>query len=754
LAGYIAAAINYDNTTYGFGATANAPSNVVSVTDTTLGTSAVSNFSVSGGASGIFTWSGPTAGSNGSNGCTGSTTATYATGVGTTAVAGNFVLAINACTSADGLTQTSSNNGAVVTITAALAGSDGDNITLSPTSGNFAWAGSALSGGADGTTGPGTFAYWSGASAISAADLATNIAAAINQDTSLNTIVSAVTEPVASGGQIVVSALTEGAGGHYSLNNTLADFTWSPTGNMGGGTTATLQPNVYPATIVDNYPTASCSDLAVYPTGMLGSSSSASIVAYSNLYATLCSPGGATTIPSEAWAYSFTPGGTVTTSPITSLDGTQVAFIQNSGGTASLIILKWAPGYGTLTAPDVLTAQSSVSAYRSCTAPCYYAVSLGAGDTFSAPFTDFVYDITYVGDDAGKLHEIFGTFGGPATLDPSGSGFPVTLNGGTTKVSSPVCDPGTGQIFVGDNAGIFWSVPSNGSNGTVHKSTGGLNLNANGSLGDIIADAPLLDVLHGFLYVFVTTSQINNGGNAYPGDNVVYQYNVNFTGYSSSLLYIGAGCGTTHLGCGNNLYAGTFDNVFYQSSTNNGNIWVVGNTGTAGGGTLYRVNISNGSISTPGTPPVVNSAGYPWPSPASEFCNGTCASNGTITTSGTDYLFFSVEAGSPPSGTGGAANTCTTTVGNGCIVSYNINNPASLVLAGTQNFKTPGTSGCWATSAIVIDNPDTSDGGSDVYFVNFNGVNASSPTGSTSANCGAGTATNVLNAVQGLQATP
>ena len=78
-----------------------------------------------------------------------------------------------------------------------------------------------------------------------------------------------------------------------------------------------------------------------------------------------------------------------------------MAFIQVSGATASLVLLKWAATGGSVTAPTTLTAQPSASNYRSCIAPCYYALSLGANDTLSAPFYDYIHDLLYVGDDSG-----------------------------------------------------------------------------------------------------------------------------------------------------------------------------------------------------------------------------------------------------------------------------------------------------------------------------------------------------------------
>src|ERR1035437_6529754 len=95
-------------------------------------------------------------------------------------------------------------------------------------------------------------------------------------------------------------------------------------------------------------------------------------------------------LDSNDWAYNT--GGQVVTSPTLSGDGTQVAFVQNVGTRASLVLLKWAAHTGDVNNPVTLTTQTSVAAYRSCTAPCMLTIALGgtaALDTHSSPFYDF-----------------------------------------------------------------------------------------------------------------------------------------------------------------------------------------------------------------------------------------------------------------------------------------------------------------------------------------------------------------------------
>ena len=111
---------------------------------------------------------------------------------------------------------------------------------------------------------------------------------------------------------------------------------WSE--DMGSGATTGL--GMYPAKYSFNINSANCGnasqpDFVVYNTSLTGLSTQASIVAYDNLYS-----GCSGTTPSTYWAYDT--GGTVVTSVVLSMDGSQVAFAQSStGGSASLVLLKW-----------------------------------------------------------------------------------------------------------------------------------------------------------------------------------------------------------------------------------------------------------------------------------------------------------------------------------------------------------------------------------------------------------------------------
>src|SRR5208282_3916105 len=269
-------------------------------------------------------------------------------------------------------------------------------------------------------------------------------------------------------------------------------------------------------------------------------------------------------------------------------------------------------------------------------------------------------------------------------------------------------------------------------------------------LGDTIIDGALVDPTAKTVYAFVTRNSAN--------DNAVYQFSTSFTTGTGNGAATGTETGTGGTVVGYYFYSGTFDNVYYESSSGtspSGNLYVIGGTATAGA-TLYQIPITNNAMAATANPAVTALSGhqYPWPSPLTEFCNagaGACALNagGTATTTGTDYLFFSVYH----SGKGG----CTNSGGNGCILSYNISDPAGVGISGTGlNVTAEANPGCWATSGIEIDNSSTTTGASQIYFVNLNGNGAGGPTSGTytSGNCGGNSVANTIQAVQASQASP
>jgi hypothetical protein len=356
------------------------------------------------------------------------------------------------------------------------------------------------------------------------------------------------------------------------------------------GPNATVGAGNYPAKFSFNINSANCGgtaqpDFVVFNTSVNGSGTQASVVAYDNLY-TGC--GGA--VPQTYWSYNT--GGSVVTSAVLSLDGSQIAFIQTPPllPIANLVLLKWkaSTSGATSTMPDPINIVTP-SQYPTCTTPCMTTLAFSgvANDTNSSPFYDYTNDTMYVGDNNGSLHKFHPVFasGTPAEVL---SGWPVLLAAGL-KLSSPVYDSVTGRVFVGSG--------SNGVSGSqlfaVTASTGIIPATSPSlGKGNGIAAGPIVDSSAGKIYVFVGTDN-SPSGTCFGGGpcSGVYQFNANSTLTSPVEATVQRGSNSFTF----TLYAGTFDNNYYTSSNSTGNLYVCGNT--LGSGTLFQIPVAAGTMS-------------------------------------------------------------------------------------------------------------------------------------------------------------
>ena len=367
---------------------------------------------------------------------------------------------------------------------------------------------------------------------------------------------------------------------------------WSQ--NLGSGANAGA--GVYPAKYSFQVTTANCGisarpDFVVFSTGLTGSSTQASIVAFDNLYS-----GCTGTVPQVYWAYNT--AGRILTSPIDSVDGTQVAFVQTAGppGQGQLILLKWASSTTESVGSPTTLAAVSGSAYRSCPAPCMTRINLqgGTDDTTSSVFPDYTHDVIWVGAALGSLHKFTGVFQGTPTEVTTG-GFPAQVNG--TKfaaLSSPVYDSSSGNVFVGDVLGFLYRVSPTGA------------VTASGQLdfGTGLLTSPVVDSTAGKVYVFSSSDGTTNCTGATPCA-AVYQLPTNF-GSGTTGTKVAVGLSQPAPPNPNPMYAGAFDSSYYASVNATGNLYVCGNT--AGPPTLYRIPINAGTMGAPVTGPALASA--------------------------------------------------------------------------------------------------------------------------------------------------
>lgn len=413
------------------------------------------------------------------------------------------------------------------------------------------------------------------------------------------------------------------------------------------GTGASSGATNYPAKFSFLGTTANCGnasqpDFVTYNTGLTGSGTQASIVAYDNLYS-----GCTGTVPSVYWAYNTS--GQVLTSPTYSLDGTQVAFVQTAGGDGSLVLLRWATSTTeTVGSPGTPTLESPASKYAGCLAPCMATFLLTnssgtpANDTTSSVFYDYSSDIAYVGDSNGWLHKFTPVFfGTPAEVRTAK--WPLQVNSSNPNaLSDPVFDYVSGNIFIGDAGGFVY---------LVNPKTASVTASGQLDFGVGVTQGPIVDSASKFVYVFASSDGTTNctGGVACAA---VYQLSTNFTAGSTG-TEVAVGVSTAAGTNPNPMYLGAFDSTYIASTNSTGNLYVCGNTGADP--TLYRVPIAASIFGTPAIidnlSPAANSPGC---SSITDILNPN-ASGGSV-----ERLFFGVQ-------NKGRATNCN---GKGCAFSF------------------------------------------------------------------------------------
>jgi hypothetical protein len=347
------------------------------------------------------------------------------------------------------------------------------------------------------------------------------------------------------------------------------------------------------------------------------------------------------TVPSVYWAYNT--GGQVLTSPLISLDGSQVAFVQtDTGQVGTLVLIKWAASTGTVANPATPTTVLP-AAYLGCTAPCMTTVILHDGsnlitdDTTSSVFYDYSHDIGWVGGARGWLHKITGVFKGVPTEVHSG-GFPVQVNTGNA-LSSPVYDAASQNVFVGDYGGFLYSVDSTNPSTVIQ--SGELDF------GTGIVEGPIVDSTNGLVYVFASSDGTSNctGPSAC---SAVFQLTTAFLSGDQGHKSV-AGTSLASGSTPNPLYIGAFDSSYFNSGNATGNLYVCGNTGT--NPTVFQIPITAGIPAATGTNFVtLVSAGLtsacspvadvPNPSTLSERIFVSAQNNGTATACGSGGCIF------------------------------------------------------------------------------------------------------------------
>jgi hypothetical protein len=457
------------------------------------------------------------------------------------------------------------------------------------------------------------------------------------------------------------------------------------------------------------------------------------IAAFNHLYSTqgvaggLCAQDG----PSVYWSYYTSTAfgeGTTPTSPALSLDGTKVAFVQ-SAGSASLQIVKWKAGQGTIATPALPDTDITGADWSTCPAgnSCIQTLpfSDGIADTTSPPFVDYKNDVLYVGDNFGFLHKFTGVF--KTTPKEVTVGWPIALSGTDSPISGPVFDSVSGNIYVGDSTGSLLYVRDVGSTvGTC--STGvppcvGATIVAVGAGGSVV-DAPIVDSTTQMVFAVNGTDTTNHG--------TILQASTDLT---TSVVSFNIG-GTA---AGSALYGGAFDNTYFNSSPGAiaGHMYVCGKDNTkVDSPALYQLSFNTSGVLTGVGTALTSLTGASGEacSPVTEFFN---------TGTSVDWIFFSIGNNA---NTGAVANAipigsaCQSGAasGAGCIISVNLTVLGTFPPALVSNTAPLPANAAGGASGIVVDNVGTSPETSNIYF-SLGGNSVGAGPGLPSCNTTAGT---------------
>jgi len=244
-----------------------------------------------------------------------------------------------------------------------------------------------------------------------------------------------------------------------------------------------VAPNMSPAkyTYDPGAPPSCANDYVVFGLNVAGKTAGqANLIGVNNLYSGTGGLCGAT--PSVMFAYNITTssGGYISVSPVISLDGTKIAFVETLSSSIVFHVLTWTTGQGTIAKAAAPASMTSLS--------------FGATkSTSSSPWIDYENDAAYVAVDGGYIYKITGVFHGTPALstDPW---WPISISGG--RITPPVLDSSLGLLMVGSRAGNLYQI--NVTNGAVATIPIGK--------GASIVAPPIVDVTNGTTFIVSSTN--------------------------------------------------------------------------------------------------------------------------------------------------------------------------------------------------------------------------------------------------------
>jgi len=362
--------------------------------------------------------------------------------------------------------------------------------------------------------------------------------------------------------------------------------------------TGAVAPNMFPAKYgFDINATPSCTkDYVVFGLNVAGvNNGQANLVGLTNLYSGSAPRFCNTNNPNVNWAYNgSTAGGKVLTSPVISLDGNRIAYVESAAGATVFHVLAWKAGEGTsATAAKTPTLNGACTGTVAApTSSCLKSVTLSnsATDTLSSPWVDYQNDKAFIGTDDGNIYRVSCVFNCALNTNPTIDwtyALPVAGTGGATAMpNGPVYDYPSGRLFVGDQLGEMWVINAGTASPSLNAGpvmvggggctaahppgrTGtGADCNANGgSFG--IPDSIIMDSTGASQRIFAFSGNDGTAG----ASAVVAQLKMDLTG----LVRVHVGLGSV----GNNssdvdIHSGAFDDKYFGATPSSGRLFVCG----------------------------------------------------------------------------------------------------------------------------------------------------------------------------------
>jgi hypothetical protein len=297
-----------------------------------------------------------------------------------------------------------------------------------------------------------------------------------------------------------------------------------------------------------------------------GAGTQANIVAFNNIYAGPLA-GSCGAAPTFMWSYAVGTG-PVVLSPVLSLDGKKVAFIEAvSANQANFHVLTWKAGQGTNATTGAVAPGNGSSAttlnYTNTVAPG--CATTQAADSNSSPYIDYGNDVAYLAADNGNLYHVSGVFKGTPTVD-----YCITV-AANKALSSPVYDAQSKKVFVSDGQSVYAFAA--GTNGF----TAAGSIQVAGTANSVVL-SPIVDSTNGFVYVFSN----HNNSNA---NSIVSQMPLALTSHADAAI----GPATTGF-----ILDGQFDNNYFNNGPSGGSLYACGTqSGAATKPSLYTLTFNN-----------------------------------------------------------------------------------------------------------------------------------------------------------------